>query len=103
MMASTVKRSGIVTDNRDVLDAMDSGISGKYIPVSLKTDGTFKKSASLASLERFGQLYRELGEVITGIAHEMKSGFAAARPVEQSGHSPCTWCSLKEICRKEDK
>ena len=103
LMASTVKRSGIVTDNRDVLDAMDSGISGKYIPVSLKTDGTFKKSASLASLERFGQLYRELGEVITGIAHEMKSGFAAARPVEQSGYSPCTWCSLKEICRKEDK
>lgn len=100
LMADTIERSGIVTDRRDVLEAMDSGISGKYIPVSLKADGSYKQSASLATLERFGELYREMGEVIAGIADEMKSGVAAARPLVHHGSNPCDWCSLKEICRK---
>lgn len=101
MMADTIERSGIVTDERDVLDAMDSGITGRYVPVSLKADGTYKQSASLATLERFGELYRELGETVCRIADEMKSGIAAARPLEHHGTNPCDWCSMKNICRKE--
>ena len=103
MMADTIERSGVVTDERDVLDAMDRGISGRYVPVSLKEDGTYKKSASLATLERFGELYREMGEVICRIADEMKSGVAAARPLEHHGSVPCKWCAMREICRKETK
>lgn len=103
LMADTIEHSGIVTDRRDVLDAMDSGITGKYIPVSLKADGTYKQSASLATLERFGELYREMGEVISRIADEMKSGTAAARPLVHHGSTPCDRCAMKEICRKEKR
>ncbi len=99
----SMERSGVVTDDRDVLDAMDRGITGKYVPVSLKADGSYKKSASLATLERFGELYREMEIVICRIASEMKSGAAGAVPLEHHGSVKCDWCPLHGVCRREAK
>ncbi len=103
LMAGTIVRSGVVTDERDVLDAMDSGISGKYTPVSLKSDGTYKRCASLASLERFGELYAQLEQTVCGIADEMKSGLAAPRPLEGASADVCEYCPAGEICKKKGR
>lgn len=100
LMAKSIERSGVVCDERDVLDAMDSGITGKYTPVTLKADGSYKQCASLASLERFGELYRELGDTVCRIADEMKSGLAAPRPIDNAAVDPCAFCSAGEICRR---
>lgn len=102
LIAKSIERSGIVSDERDVLDAMDRGISGKYVPVTLKADGSYR-SASLASLERFGELYGELGETVCKIADEMKSGLAAPRPINNAEVDPCAFCSAGEICRRRRK
>ena len=98
-MIDSIDRSGLVLDDREVLEAMDRGISGRYIPVTLKADGSIKKSASLATLEKFGELYREMEDAVCRIAKEMKSGDAAARPLEHHGSVPCSWCSMKSVCR----
>ncbi|MBQ6789519.1 MAG: PD-(D/E)XK nuclease family protein [Clostridia bacterium] len=100
---NSMDRSGIVSDERDVLDAMDRGITGRYVPVSLKADGNYKKSASLATLERFGELYREMESVICRIAAEMKSGKAGAVPLEHHGSVKCDWCAMRHVCRRENK
>ena len=100
---NSMDRSGIVSDERDVLDAMDRGITGRYVPVSLKADGSYKKSASLATLERFGELYREMESVICRIAAEMKSGRAGAVPLEHHGSVKCDWCAMRAVCRRENK
>ena len=100
---NSMDRSGIVSDERDVLDAMDRGITGRYVPVSLKADGSYKKSASLATLERFGELYREMESVICRIAAEMKSGKAGAVPLEHHGSVKCDWCAMRHVCRRENK
>ena len=103
IVLNSMDRSGIVSDERDVLDAMDRGVTGKYVPVSLKADGTYKKSASLATLERFGELYRELEGVICRIAEEMKSGKAGAVPLEHHGSVKCDWCAMRSVCRRENR
>lgn len=103
IMLESMDRSGIVSDDRDVLDAMDRGITGRYVPVSLKADGSYKKSASLATLERFGELYREMESVICRIAAEMKSGRAGATPLEHHGSVKCDWCAMRAVCRRENK
>ncbi len=103
LAVKNVQRSGVVTDDLKVLDAMDSGISGKYIPVTLKQDGTFKSTSSVASLERFGEMYREMGETISKIAAEMKSGKAAAAPLKHGGTLPCDYCAMSQICRHREK
>ena len=102
-LIDSMERSGVVTDDRDVLDAMDSGITGRYVPVSLKADGSYKKSASLATLERFGELEREMCSTVSRIATEMKRGDAMARPLDRHGKSPCDYCKMKTICRREKK
>ena len=99
LMVSRIDRSGIVTDEHDVLDAMDRGITGKYVPVSLKADGTLRRCASLATLERFGDLEGELKSVICRIAEEMRGGCAEARPLKRHGVDPCEYCGMKCICR----
>lgn len=98
IILDSMERSGVVTDDRDVLDAMDRGITGKYVPVSLRSDGSYKKSASLATLERFGELYRELEGVICRIASEMKRGGAAAKPLEKE--KACEYCKMRSVCRR---
>ncbi len=103
IVLESMDRSGIVSDERDVLDAMDRGITGRYVPVSLKADGSYKKSASLATLERFGELYREMESVICRIAEEMKSGKAGAVPLEHHGSVKCDWCAMRTVCRRENK
>lgn len=99
----SITRSGIVSDDVDVLDAMESGVQGKFIPIKLKADGTPKKCASLASLERFGEMYRELEHTVCRIADEMRSGYSEAKPLERHGRIPCEWCKMKPICRREEK
>ena len=100
-MIARIDRSGVVTDDRDVLDAMDRGITGKYTPVSLKADGSYRRCASLATLERFGELEKELREVICRIAEEMRSGFSEPRPLVRHGVDPCEYCAMKPICRNQ--
>lgn len=100
---NSMEKSGVVTDELNVLDAMDRGITGKYVPVSLNKDNTLKKSASIATLERFGELYRELEGTVGSIAAEMKRGVAAARPTLHHGSSPCTYCRMRSVCRREEK
>lgn len=101
LMAETIVRSGVVTDERDVLDAMDRGITGKYTPVSLKNDGSYKRCASIATLERFGELYAQLEQTVSEIAEEMKSGMAAPRPLKDASVDACEYCSVGEICKKK--
>ena len=100
LVLSSMGRSGVVTDDLEVLDAMDSGITGRYVPVSLKVNGELKKSASIATLERFGEMYRELEGTLSRIAREMKSGCAAARPLEVHGKRPCDFCKMRSVCRR---
>ncbi len=98
---SKVERSGIVVDDKDVLDAMDRGITGEFAPVKKNKDGSFRAGSSLASLERFGELYREMEEVVTGIAKKMKEGCAAANPLSRGGSTPCSWCKFSSFCRSK--
>lgn len=100
LMLSRVTRTGPISDDRDVIDAMDSGITGRYTPVSLKADGEFKKCPSLTTLEDFGKLERELEETISEIAQHMKSGYAEAKPLRRGGMDPCEYCSAQAVCRR---
>ncbi len=102
ILLSSLDRSGVVIDDPDVLDAMDCGITGKYVPTVKKSDGTLKRSASLATLERFGELYRQVEDTVCRIASEMRSGRACAKPIEHHGPSPCEWCRMRVVCRREE-
>lgn len=95
-------RRGIVLDDEEVLRAMDSELSGKYIPCKLLKKG-LNSPESRASADEFEQLYTKLGTTIRRVAGELRAGQAHARPRRHTGKYPCETCSAKPICRAAKK
>lgn len=94
-----IGRSGVYLKDEEVLDAMDAGLSGKYVPVTRKKDGGLTGRATLQDLEEFGNLYGQMRETVGKIAGEMKTGVSCAAPKVRNGSDPCSYCSMRPVCR----
>lgn len=104
---STVETSfngdGILIDDKDILDAMDKGISGKYVPAKLTKDGEFdKRRSKVTSLEEMGALLRKAASVSGKLASLMYMGNIDANPYKQVA-SPCSYCDYAAVCRLDRK
>lgn len=100
---SSMPRAGLFLDDRDVLQAMEHGLGGKYIPVRMKKDGTLYRGAPVESLESFGALMRQVEQTVCDITMEMKRGNADAVPISrtnpETGRDPCAYCNMRYVCR----
>ena len=94
-----IGRSGIWLRDEEVLEAMDAGLSGKYVPVTRKKDGALTGRATLQDLAQFGALYEELKTIIGSIAGEMADGKSAAAPKTTGGVRECAYCPFGPVCR----
>ena len=94
-----IQRSGIWLRDEEVLDAMDAGLTGRYVPVTRKKDGTLTGRAALQDLAQFGALYSELRSIIGSIAGEIAEGRSAAAPRTTAGIRECAWCPFGAVCR----
>ena len=95
------KMSGLVSENRDIINAMDKGASGWscVIPVYIKSDGSVSVTQSkLASPERYERLSRFVKQAVTEIGKEIVSGNIEINPVRSGDLSPCTYCRYRTIC-----
>lgn len=101
LAAASFTRSGIVTDDIEILKKMDPELSGKYIPIKLKKDGSFAAGSLVASAAAFAELNKELIEIVGKISDEMRSGAANAKPIKNRAHDPCEWCGMRVICRQK--
>jgi len=96
---NSVSRTGLVLSDRNIIEAMDSELSGRYAPVKTDKNGDIKKSGSLADLEYFGKLYLDISDVIREMGQRIYDGDAAATPKANGGKLPCENCSYFPICR----
>ncbi len=99
MVIENIGRSGLFLGDEEILEAMDRGLTGAYLPIKKTKTGEIKFTDELATLEQFGQLYRDLSDVICGIATEITAGVARAFPKMHSGKLPCEYCGNRMICR----
>lgn len=91
------RRSGLVLDDPEVLNAMEHGGDTLYIPVSLK-NGEYSGDA-LASAERFGLLSRHIDSVLRSLAQELNSGCIDAEPYYRSAtENACRFCDFAPAC-----
>ena len=95
-------RRGIVLDEEPVLRAMDSTLSGKYIPCQMRKTG-LSSPESRANAEEFEQLYAQLDRTLRRVAGEMRTGKAHARPRRRGGSYPCENCPAQPVCRAGKK
>lgn len=95
------KRSGLLLDDEQVLQAMEPGEDKRFLPVRLtKTGGVDKRSAAnLASAEQFGALSRFIDRTLRDLAAELRAGSVAADPwYRTSRENACTWCDYRQAC-----
>ncbi len=95
------RRSGLLLDDDEVLQAMEPGQDKRFLPVKLtRTGGVDKRSAaSLASLERFGSLSRFIDKTLQDLADQLRAGSVAADPwYKSSRENACAWCDFRQAC-----
>ena len=100
----SITRKGVLTDDEDVLRAMECGLDGKYIAVTIKDDAPKAKNKSITLAEQgfFDELKEHTESLITAIARDMYEGKIEAQPLEHKGKVKCRWCEMRAICRRYD-
>ncbi len=93
------RMNGLLLDDPEVLEAMEPGLAGLYIPVK---QNKIDKSESVASLAEFGVIKNHIDSLLINIADELSSGKICAVPYIKSNFSPCDNCRYKVICRRSD-
>lgn len=100
LAADRLRRSGLVLSDPDVLLAMNSELSRKFLAgVYRKKDGEIVGDA-LTDAEEFEALYLQITDTVKHLMTELKNGNAGARPLRYGKNDPCDYCKMKPVCRK---
>ena len=89
-------------DDINILNAMEHGINGNYLPVKADGDKIKTKGKVLASEEEFDTLYGQISDTLAVYGKKMKSGQAEAEPINLPKKNPCVYCKLYPICRNKN-
>lgn len=109
-MEDAYKLEGIVLDDMDLIDAMDTEIGGasKVLPIKyVKKNGSYSGSSGgyLFSREEFEELSAQVDQQVERICREISNGNIDIRPkketkkdMEGNYKTSCKYCSYKSIC-----
>lgn len=101
-LRSQYRMSGMVLDDLEVIEAMELGVQGRYIPVKLKKDGGYDSSSSIATAAQLGRIKKKLEQNITEMAGLLHQGMIAALPASREGSTPCAYCDYRSVCGREE-
>lgn len=97
-------RSGLVVDDRQVLDAMERSEEGRYrfLPLRVSKSTGAVTGEALASAEQLGRLGRHIQRVLTDICQELAQGNIAADPFWRGpDKNACRYCDYAAACHFE--
>ena len=109
-MEDAYKLEGIVLDDMDMIDSMDTEIGGasKVLPIKyVKKNGSYSGSSGgyLFSREEFDELSAQVDQQVERICREICDGKIDIRPkkekkkdMEGNYKTSCKYCSYKSIC-----
>lgn len=109
-MEDAYKLEGIVLNDMDMIDSMDTEIGGasKVLPIKyVKKNGSYSGSSGgyLFSREEFDELSAQVDQQVERICREISNGKIDIRPkketkkdMEGNYRTSCKYCSYKSIC-----
>lgn len=96
------KRTGLLVDDLTSLEAMDSGFSGIYAPVSKKKDGTFTSDSKLISGESFKLLEEFSYRKVKDFGNSLLIGKIDAVPLGKDRNNlHCRYCEFTSVCDRK--
>jgi len=100
--AKTLKRSGLILDDINIISAMESSENPEYIPVSFKKDGSISTD-SLAAPEQFKALHAHVDRRLLELCENLKGGKIEASPYYRGeNENACMYCPYVSVCRFDE-
>lgn len=94
------KRSGLILNSDDVIEAMDPSDPSSRLPIKKKKDGTV--SGDLADLAQLKMLKKYIFGLVGNMVDEIAAGCVDANPYTRGGnHDACAFCPYGSICGRE--
>lgn len=95
----SLRTSGLVVSDKEILKAMENNIQGKYVPVKLDKNNKISKNSECITAKGFSKLKEYCYRKLTDMAESLYNGDAAASPLLISGKSkPCEYCEFINVC-----
>lgn len=83
-------------EKHDILDDMEHGVEGRYIPVTRNGD---EVTGCFASLEGLGRIARKINSLVAEMGNRLHGGYIAQYPINNSDHDKtCEWCDYRDVC-----
>ncbi|MBQ9471773.1 MAG: PD-(D/E)XK nuclease family protein [Ruminococcus sp.] len=93
---------GVVLNSADIIEHMEHGGRGVYIPAKLKDGAVAASSDSLATLEQLGAIFRRIDVLTSQMALSLYDGDVAAKPLKGDRYDGCAYCAYRSVCLRED-
>lgn len=103
LIDSKFKGSGLVISDHAVLESMEKGIGGRFVPAELKKDGSLTERSSCISPAGMSRLKDYTYRKLRNTAESMLSGDAEALPSSSGAKSPCMYCRYGDICGNTER
>ncbi len=98
----SIKKSGLVLADAEIIRAMDAGGGGVFIPAKLNKDGSVSAAGTSAkSLEEFEELETKLKKTVADMGKRLISGDMCISPLKEGDINACRYCAYKQFCRKK--
>ncbi len=96
-LGETFRMNGLLIDDKAVLNAMEPGLGGVFIPAKETKNGP---SGSLATLAQLGEIKEHVDSLLIEMAKELGGGKIAALPYKKGNDLSCDRCSFRSVCRR---
>ena len=99
--ADAIRRSGLVLDDTELMEAWERGADKRYIPVHFKNGAP--AADDVATAARFGLLARHIKKRLTEMSGELRRGSIAADPYYRGQReNACVNCDYFDACHFAD-
>lgn len=96
------KMKGLVLADEEAVTLMDTTLAtghSELIPVAMKADGSFYKSASVMTKQQWSALRDHGRATIRKIGAGIAAGKVDIAPYRLGGQTACSFCSYKSVCQ----
>ncbi len=99
----SMRRTGLLLDDSEVLGAMENGEEPRYLPVKITKDGQYAGD-SIAGIARLGTLSKHIDKVLAQMGREILNGDILADPYyKNQAENACHYCDFYDVCHFDEQ
>ena len=96
-----LRMNGVVLADTEIIQAMEDGAKGRFVPAALNRDGSLRKSTSPPlTAEQLGVVLAYSKKLIAAMGRELIQGAAQVKP-NMKKHNSCKLCPYGPVCGSE--